>query len=103
MMNFNDIVGQRVIVESLRNAVINGMISNGYIFSGPEGCGKKLMAGIFSMALNAREGNEDPAELHSCIRKAIVITPTLKLINQLAEYKNKTGSDILSDTARKVL
>jgi hypothetical protein len=31
MMGFNDIIGQRVIVESLRNAVKSNMISNGYV------------------------------------------------------------------------
>ena len=51
MMGFNDIIWHRVIVESLRNAVKSNMISNGYVFSGPKGCGKKLMAFIFAMAL----------------------------------------------------
>ena len=104
MMNFNDIVGQRVIVESLRNAVINGMISNGYIFSGPKGCGKKFMAVIFSMALNCRgEAHDRPCgSCSSCIRTSNSNHPNLKLIKPTGQsIKIKQIREIISDTARK--
>lgn len=103
-MDFNDIVGQRVIVESLRSAVINGMISNGYIFSGPEGCGKKLMAIVFSMALNCSgEVHDRPCgRCSSCIRTSKSNHPNLELIKPTGQsIKIKQIREIISDTARK--
>lgn len=40
-MDFTNIVGQEVLIQSLQNAVDENMIANAYIFNGPKGCGKK--------------------------------------------------------------
>ena len=49
---FNDVVGQKIIVDILKNSIINNKIGHAYIFSGPRGTGKTSIAKIFSKAVN---------------------------------------------------
>lgn len=103
-MSFNDIAGQRVIVESLKNAVKNNMISNGYIFSGPKGCGKKLIAFIFSMAVNCTgEMAEKPCgSCSSCIRMKSGNHPNIEVVRPTGmSIKIKQIRQIVGDTAKK--
>lgn len=59
--NFNDVVGQDVIVQTLKNAIINNKIAHAYIFSGPRGTGKTSIAKIFANAVNCEsEPNNAP-------------------------------------------
>lgn len=50
-MNYNDVVGQNEIKDSLRYALVNDKVSHAYIFNGPRGIGKKTMARIFASML----------------------------------------------------
>ena len=52
---FEDVVGQDVIVNTLKNAVIYNHISHAYLFSGPRGTGKTTIAKIFARAVNCLE------------------------------------------------
>lgn len=54
---FSDVVGQDVIVEILKNSIINNKLSHAYIFSGPRGTGKTSIAKIFSKAVNCLNHN----------------------------------------------
>lgn len=47
-MNFKDIVGQREIVESLKNSVKFNKVGHAYVFSGPRGIGKRTVARIYA-------------------------------------------------------
>lgn len=49
---FDDIVGQRVITQTLKNAIITNQISHAYLFAGPRGTGKTSAAKIFAKAVN---------------------------------------------------
>ncbi|MEA4846443.1 MAG: DNA polymerase III subunit delta' [Clostridiaceae bacterium] len=103
MMGFSEIIGQKVIVESLKNAVINNMVSNGYVFSGPKGCGKKLTAFIFAMALNCSDIYDRPCgSCHSCIRTSSGNHPNLELVKPTGRsIKIKQVRQIISDSAKK--
>lgn len=47
-MDFDNIIGQKEIVESLKNSIKDDRVGHAYIFSGPKGIGKKTVARIFA-------------------------------------------------------
>jgi DNA polymerase-3 subunit gamma/tau len=54
--NFDEIVGQDHISQTLKNAISEKRIAHAYLFSGPRGCGKTTMARILAKALNCKNG-----------------------------------------------
>ncbi len=49
---FEDVVGQKIVVEILKKSIINNKIGHAYIFSGPRGTGKTSIAKIFARSVN---------------------------------------------------
>ncbi|MDR2437607.1 MAG: DNA polymerase III subunit gamma/tau [Endomicrobium sp.] len=54
--NFDEVVGQDHISQTLKNAISEKRITHAYLFSGPRGCGKTTMARILAKALNCKNG-----------------------------------------------
>jgi DNA polymerase-3 subunit gamma/tau len=58
----SDVIGQEHVTRTLRNAIEQGRIAHGYIFSGHRGIGKTTIARILAMALNCRSSNQPVSE-----------------------------------------
>jgi DNA polymerase-3 subunit gamma/tau len=54
--SFDEIVGQEVIVRSLKNAVSSGRIPHALLFSGVRGVGKTTTARVFAKVINCVQG-----------------------------------------------
>lgn len=49
---FDDVVGQKALTTTLKNAVKSGKLAHAYLFCGPRGVGKTTCARIFARAIN---------------------------------------------------
>jgi len=49
---FDDMVGQRHVIKTLKNQIKNDNIGHAYLFSGTRGTGKTSTAKIFARAVN---------------------------------------------------
>lgn len=66
-MPFNSVIGQELAVDLLKRSISDGRLAHAYLFIGPEGTGKSLLARVFAQALNCEKGGADPCgECLSC-------------------------------------
>jgi len=77
---FEDVVGQKVIKQTLTNSIINDKISHAYLFTGPRGTGKTSIAKILAKIVNCESLNN--------------ITPCNKCVS-CTQIKNKQNTDII--------
>lgn len=57
--NFASVVGQEVVVDILKNSILNNKVSHAYLFTGPRGTGKTSIAKILAHAINCLNFNGD--------------------------------------------
>lgn len=48
----NDVIGQNVVIQILKNALLNNKVCHAYMFSGPRGIGKTSIAKLLAKAVN---------------------------------------------------
>src|SRR5438874_4302103 len=65
---FDDVIGQRGVTQTLRNAIAADRIAQSFVFAGPRGVGKTTTARILARALNCETGpTADPCgECDAC-------------------------------------
>lgn len=102
MAVFQDIIGQKQLVEHLQNAISAKKVSHAYIINGERSSGKEFIAGIFAQALQCEKGQDNPCgECHSC-KQAMsgnqpdIIRVTHEKPNTIGveDIRNKINNDI---------
>ncbi len=70
-MGFEEIIGQDLTVRALERSLSSGRTTHAYLFSGPEGSGKKNLALLFAQALNCSHEPDPPCKSCLSCRKTL--------------------------------
>ena len=68
-MSFKEILAQPVAVRILRNALLGQKLSGAYLFTGPEGVGKRFSVKQLAKAINCETGKEEACDKCLSCRK----------------------------------
>lgn len=69
MWNFREVIGNQKIVEHLQGAIRHKKVGHAYLFSGPDGIGKRFVANRFAAALQCEAGGIEPCgTCRSCLQ-----------------------------------
>jgi DNA polymerase-3 subunit delta' len=87
-MGFGEIVGHQRQLENLRSAMVGGRLHHAYLFLGPEGVGKRMIAMALAKAIHCVESKNDYCgECVNCARLTDGNHPDVRLIEPLADKK----------------
>ena len=64
---FDEVAGQKQIIQTLKNAIAENKIAHAYLFTGPRGTGKTTMAKLLAKALNCKGENKPCDNCESCL------------------------------------
>jgi len=68
-MSLKQIIGQEKVIDFLKASIKNEKLANAYLFIGPEGVGKTLVAGEFAKLLNCQNNNLESCDTcPSCVK-----------------------------------
>ncbi|HUT64024.1 MAG TPA: DNA polymerase III subunit gamma/tau [Anaerolineae bacterium] len=90
---FRDVISQKHVTETLKNAIKSSRVGHAYLFSGPRGVGKTTVARIFAKALNCVHG---PAEepCNSCENCLSIQSGTSMDVQELDGASNNSVEDV---------
>ena len=94
--NFNDLIGQEIVAQTVFNSINSEKIPNAFLFHGIRGTGKTSIARIIAKALNCENGVLNLCETNLCSNcEAISNSSHLDVIEQ--DCATATGIDSVRD------
>jgi len=88
---FEDLIGQDVIVETIRNSIISEKSANAFLFTGIRGVGKTTIARIVAKSLNCENGIENQCDKKCNHCEAITNSNHIDVLEM--DAASKTGVD----------
>ncbi|MFV0397446.1 MAG: DNA polymerase III subunit gamma/tau [Bacteroidales bacterium] len=64
--SFKSVVGQKALVQTLKNAISGGKLAHAYLFCGPRGVGKTTCARIFAKTINCFNPTAEGEACNAC-------------------------------------
>ena len=94
--NFDDLIGQEVVAETITNSIKADKIPNAYLFTGIRGIGKTTTARIIAKSLNCLNGIENLCKVNLCENcKSITNSSHIDVLEM--DAASKTGVDDVRD------
>ncbi len=93
--NFNDLIGQEVVAETIINSIKADKIPNAYLFTGIRGIGKTTTARIVAKTLNCSNGIENKCKVKCDNCDAITNSSHIDVLEM--DAASKTGVDDVRD------
>ncbi len=92
--SFDEVVGQRHVVRTLRNAVEQGKVHHAYLFVGSRGTGKTSMAKILARSLNCERGGPTVNPCGECESCVTIAAGTSIDVIEMDAASNRSVDDI---------
>ncbi|PDH21603.1 MAG: DNA polymerase III, subunit gamma and tau [Pelagibacterales bacterium MED-G42] len=92
---FDDLIGQEVIVETIKNSIKADKIPNAYLFTGIRGIGKTTIARIVAKTLNCSNGIENKCKVKCENCDSIASSNHIDVLEM--DAASKTGVDDVRD------
>ncbi len=99
--NFDEVIGQSHITQTLLNQIKTGNISHAYLFCGTRGTGKTSIAKIFARAINCENISESGKVCGKCEACVALANPSNLDIMEIDAASNN-GVDSIRDIREKI-
>ncbi|MFP5322393.1 MAG: DNA polymerase III subunit gamma/tau [Acidimicrobiia bacterium] len=98
---FDEVLGQEHVTRALRNAVRDGRVGQGYLFSGPRGTGKTSTARILAKVLNCEHPEDGEPDTTCANCRAVEEGRQVDWLQELDAASNN-GVDAMRDLLSRV-
>ena len=99
--NFDDLIGQDVVAETITNSIKSNKVPNAYLFTGIRGVGKTTIARIVAKALNCPNGIENKCKVKCDNCDAITNSNHIDVLEM--DAASRTGVDGIREIIDSVI
>ena len=89
---FEDLIGQEIIVDTIKNSISLGKIPNAFLFTGIRGIGKTTIARVLAKSLNCTKDSKNSCKINCC-NNGIEISESRNIDVLEMDAASKTGVD----------